>query len=76
MIVYHDPMGKLKEAGYSSYRILKEGLIPQSTTTKLRAGKPVSLETIDKICQLTRLPICQIVSIELDPIEKKKNEEE
>lgn len=52
MIVYHDIMGKLSQAGYSSYRIEKEKLIPGSTMNRIRHNGPISTETIDTICRL------------------------
>ena len=52
MIVYKNIMEKLKEAGYSSYRLMKEGLISQASLTSLRNGKSVTLNTIDTICAL------------------------
>ena len=52
MIVYKNVLEKLKEAGYSTYRIKQEKLIAQATLTKIRAGEPVHLTTIDTICKL------------------------
>lgn len=52
MIIYKDIMERLKENGYSSYRIRKENLLPQSTLTKLNQNQPVNLSTVDTICRL------------------------
>lgn len=38
MIVYKNVLEKLKESGYSTYRIKQEKLIAQATLTKIRAG--------------------------------------
>jgi putative transcriptional regulator len=52
MIVFRDILQLLAAHGYSSYRIRKEGLIPQSTLTRIRAGGPINTDTLDTICRL------------------------
>ena len=52
MIVYKDILGKLLEAGYTTYRVRKEKLLPESTMKKLRSGGTVTTETIDTLCRL------------------------
>lgn len=47
-----DVVAALKNAGYSTYKIRQEKLIPESTLTKLREGKLVSLETIESVCKM------------------------
>ena len=48
-----DIMQALRERGISSYRILRDGLIPQSTTTKLRRGDTsISLSSVATLCRL------------------------
>lgn len=42
----------LKEAGYNSTRILKEGIISQSAMQKLRKGEIVGIKTLDQLCEL------------------------
>ncbi|WP_325227033.1 helix-turn-helix transcriptional regulator [uncultured Oscillibacter sp.] len=49
-----DILSALKAAGYSTYRIRKEGLLSQSTLQKLRIGIGVSWENIETICSLLR----------------------
>lgn len=61
MIVYKDIIGKLKSAGYNSSRIRKENLLPQSTLQRLRDGDLITLESIDKICELTGCRIEEII---------------
>lgn len=52
-IVYKiDVVAALKAAGYTTYKIRKEKLIPESTLTKLREGKLVTLETIESVCKM------------------------
>lgn len=47
-----DVLALLKEKGYSTYRIRREGLLSQSTLQKLREGQGVSWENISTICAL------------------------
>ena len=52
-IVYKiDVVEALKAAGYTTYKIRKEKLVPESTLTKLREGKLVALETIESVCKM------------------------
>lgn len=52
MMVYQDILGKLAAAGWSSYRLQRERQIGNGTIQRIRDGKSVSTETIDKICEL------------------------
>lgn len=61
MIIYKDILKKLKAAGYSSLRLRKEGLIGQAAIQSLRHGKDISMATLDKICDLTGLPINDLI---------------
>ena len=53
MIRYVRILERLKEAGYSSYKLQMDGLLSHSIMTKLRNNQPVGLTTIDTICRLT-----------------------
>lgn len=57
MIIYKDILQKLKDAGYNTGRIRNEKLLPESTLTRLRNGGVLNTDTIDRICNLTGLPI-------------------
>mgnify|MGYP000492209167 CR=1 len=61
MIIYLDILNKLKAAGYSTYKIRQEKLIPESALTKLRNNQPVTTDTLNTICNLTHLKIEQIL---------------
>lgn len=52
MIVYKNILEKLKEAGYTTYALQKQGLIGQATLTNIRKGKPINTATLDIICDL------------------------
>ena len=45
-------MAKLSAAGYSTYRIRQNKLLPESTIQKLRTGGTVTTDTINTICAL------------------------
>ena len=66
MIIYKNIQEKLKEAGYSSYRIKEENLISEGTMQAFRTNRPVNLKTIDAVCQLLRCRIEDIVEVVID----------
>lgn len=46
---------RLKEAGYSTYRLRKERLLPESTVQKLRTGNTtITLESLNVVCSILR----------------------
>ena len=51
MLIYLDVLSKLKQAGYSSYRLRKEKIMGESKMQNIRDNK-VSAETVDQLCQL------------------------
>lgn len=50
-----DVLAALKAAGWSAYRINREKLLPGSTVQRLRNGETISMESIDKICEVLGL---------------------
>lgn len=53
MLVYKfDVIQCLKENGYNSTKILKEGVISQSAMQKLRKGEMVGTKTLNQLCKL------------------------
>ncbi len=40
----------MKEKGLTTYKIRKDNIISQGALTSLRAGKSVTIETIEKLC--------------------------
>ncbi len=61
-----DVLAALKAAGYSTYKIRKEGLLSQSTLQKLREGAGVSWENIQIICRLLNCQPGDIMEYEPD----------
>ncbi len=53
MIRYKNIKEQLKSAGYSTYRLKREGLISDVVMKRIHQGKMISLPSLDKICQLT-----------------------
>lgn len=51
-IVYKNIFEKLKERGYTTYKIEKDGIIGPGTLTRLNRGESVSVKTIGIICKL------------------------
>ena len=62
-------LAALKEKGYNTNKIRTEGILSQSTLQKLREGKGVAWENLEKICRLLE---CQ----PSDLIEYVKEEEQ
>lgn len=61
MIIYKNVIEKLKDAGYTTYRLRKDKLISEGTLQNIRDGKPVNLATIDTICRLTNHKIEELI---------------
>lgn len=47
-----DVLSKLKEQGYTTYRIRQEKLLAESTVQALRRGDMVSMDNIARICSM------------------------
>lgn len=52
MIVYLDIFGKLKEKGWTSYQLRTRKILSESTMTMIRAGKSITMDTLDTLCRL------------------------
>jgi len=63
LIRYKEIPEKLKQAGYSTYRIRETKILSEGTVQSIRENKPVSLKTIDAICQILNCKIEDIVEI-------------
>lgn len=47
-----DVLAALKEKGYNTNKIRAEGLLSQSTLQKLREGKGLAWDNLEKLCEL------------------------
>ena len=72
-IVYTKLLEKLKEEGYTSYKIKQEGnFISQATLTAIKNGKGgLDHRTIDKICAKFDCQPNDIMEYVKDPIEEE-----
>lgn len=50
-IKYDKLFALMKEKGLTSYKIRQDNIISQGALTSLRAGKSVTMETIEKLCK-------------------------
>lgn len=61
MILYKNLIEKMKIAGFSTYRLKQEKILSNSTLDRIRDRKSISTNTIDVICELTGLPIQELI---------------
>ena len=70
MIYYKtDVLKKLKDSGYSSYRIRNEKLLSTQTMTNIKQGKSITLDTLNKICLM-----CDVKPNDVIGFKKTQNE--
>lgn len=50
-IKYDKLFALMKKKGLTTYKIRKENIISQGALTSLRAGKSVTIDTIEKLCK-------------------------
>lgn len=73
MIVYNDILQKLSEHGWSTYRIRKEKILPNSVIDRIREGAPITTTTIDTICKLCNCQPGELLNYVPD-LEKREGE--
>ena len=62
-IVYKmDVLQALKDKGYSTYRLRKEKVLSESTIQALRTGTMISLDMIDRLCDLLNCDVGDILT--------------
>lgn len=69
-MVYKGILEKLKDAGYTTYKLRKDKLIPEGTIQRIREGKPITTETLGVICELLN---CNVEDI-LEYVREEKEE--
>lgn len=73
MIIYKiDIFEELKKRGYNQTKIQKEKLLPAQTMQNIKAGKSITLETLNKICIMCKLKPSDIIDIKITDEEKIK----
>lgn len=71
MVVYKiNILQELKKKGYNQTRIQREHLLSIQTIQNIKAGKPISLDTLNKICIMTKLQPGDI--LEVIPTDEEK----
>lgn len=66
MVVYKNILEKLKAAGYNTYRLRTEQLLSESVISRIRAGQPLSTDTLNKLCNILKCELSDIIEIQLD----------
>ncbi len=61
---------ELKKKGYNQTRIQREKLLPAQTAQNIKAGKSITLETLNKICIMLKMQPGDI--IEVIPTDEEK----
>lgn len=72
MIVYNDILQKLSAHGWSTYRLRKENILPNSVIDRIREGATVTTATLDTICKLLNCQPGDILSYVPNPEGKEK----
>jgi len=71
MIVYKvDIFKELKSHGFNQTRLQRENLLSKQTMTNIKAGKSISLETLNRICVMCRMQPGDV--IEVVPTDEEK----
>lgn len=65
-----DVFAELSKHGFNQARIQKEKLLPSQTMTNIKAGKSITLETLNKICIMCKKQPGDI--IEVVPTDEEK----
>ncbi|MEG0830518.1 MAG: helix-turn-helix transcriptional regulator [Anaerovoracaceae bacterium] len=73
MIKYKvDVLKELKAHGFNQTRLQKENLLPKQTMSNIKAGKSITLKTLNKICIMCRKQPGDIVEVITTEEEKLK----
>lgn len=64
MIKYKiDIFGELKKRGYNQTRIQREKLLPAQTRQNIKAGKSITLDTLNKLCIMCKCQPGDLVEV-------------
>ena len=64
-----DVLEALKEKGLSTYALRKDNILSQSTIQKLREGKGLSWENIERLCSLLDCQPADIMEFVKEPVQ-------
>ena len=69
-----DILETLKEKGYSSYTLRKENILSESTIQKLREGKGLAWDNIERLCMLLDCQPGDLIEYVKDPLVQETGE--
>ena len=58
---------ELEKKGYNTYTLRRDGVLSQATIENLRKEKPISFDTLGKICEILNLQPADIIEYLPDP---------
>lgn len=64
-----DVLEALKEKGLSTYALRKDNILSQSTIQKLREGKGLSWENIERLCSLLDCQPADLMEFVKEPVQ-------
>lgn len=64
-----DVLEALKEKGLSTYALRKDNILSQSTIQKLREGKGLSWENIERLCSLLDCQPADLMEFVNEPVQ-------
>lgn len=67
-----DIMKELNEKGYNYTRIKKEKLLSAQTLENIKKGKSITLDTLNKVCLMTKLRVEDIIEMTATDEEREK----
>ena len=67
-----DIMKELNEKGYNYTRIKKEKLLSAQTLENIKQGKSITLDTLNKVCLMTKLSVEDIIEMTATDEEREK----
>lgn len=65
-----DIFAELKKKGYNQTRIQRERLLPAQTAQNIKAGKSITLDTLNKICIMLKMQPGDV--LEVIPTDEEK----
>ena len=65
-------MKELTGKGYSYTRIKKEKLLSAQTLENIKIGKSITLDTLNKVCLMTKLSVGDIIEVVATDEEKER----
>lgn len=67
-----DVFKELSSHGFNQTRIQKENLLPRQTMMNIKAGKSITLDTLNKICVMCGLQPGDIIEVVVTDEEREK----